>query len=255
MLRAHSPLWHYLWAAPNVLLLVAAVIGWRRHLQKQFPVFFIFISAMAVEQLTLYVTDIVPFIEPVTWWELFWAGLFLEALLKFALMGEIFSRIFAIYSSLASFGKTLITAVGVLLVFVAAITAAYTPKDNTNWIVAGAHVLEQTIYLIECGVLLFLFTFSAYFRMRWPRLAFGIALGLGISACVHLAAWALLANANLPQQYRVPLDFLKMTAYHVAVLVWFYYILVPKENIVRTQLPKEHNLELWNRELERLLQQ
>jgi hypothetical protein len=47
-----------------------------------------------------------------------------------------------------------------------------------------------------------------------------------------------------------------MAIYHVCVLIWFYYLLVP-EKIVTTSavfLP-ENNLDIWNRELERLLQQ
>ena len=39
MLQAHSLLWHYLWVAPNLLLLLLALRMWRRHLHKQHPVF------------------------------------------------------------------------------------------------------------------------------------------------------------------------------------------------------------------------
>jgi hypothetical protein len=255
MLRAHSLLWHYLWIGPNVLLLGAAVVAWRRHLGKQFPVFLIFASAMAVEQLVLYAADVNPAVDPDTWWKFFWVGLLLEALLKFALIGELFERIFGLYSSIARLGKTLITSVGVLLVFLAAVVAAYTPKDNTRWIVAGAHILEQTIYLIECGIILFLFLFSAYFKLRWDRLAFGITLGLAISACVHLATFALTANGSAQAQYRPYLDFPVMFAYHLCVLIWIYYLFVRQKSPARPQLPPQHNLELWNRELERLLQQ
>ncbi|MGA7358541.1 MAG: hypothetical protein WCF73_18450, partial [Candidatus Sulfotelmatobacter sp.] len=52
------------------------------------------------------------------------------------------------------------------------------------------------------------------------------------------------------------LDFVIMATYHVCVLIWFYYLLVPQRNAATSAVPlPEHNLELWNRELERLLQQ
>jgi len=42
MLQAHSILWHYLWVAPNVILLTLAVLMWRRGLVRAFPIFFSF---------------------------------------------------------------------------------------------------------------------------------------------------------------------------------------------------------------------
>jgi hypothetical protein len=255
MLQAHSFLWHYLWVAPNVFLLLLAAMIRRRRFQKQFPIFLIFASVVAIEQLTLYVADILPSVSPVAWWQMFWAGLLIEALLKFALIGEIFGLVFGLYRSVARLGKLLISGAGVVLVLLAAVVAAYTPKDNIHWIVSGAHVLEQTIYIVECGLILFLFALAAYFKLSWSRPSFGIALGLGFSACVHLATWALMANGNFSAQYRIFLVFLNMATYHVCVLIWFYYILGPQK--ITTKSPvilPEHNLELWNRELERLLQ-
>jgi len=257
MLQAHSPLWHYLWVAPNLLLLVLAFLIWRRRINSYFPVFLIFAVVIPIEQLTIYVADILPSVSAAAWWRVFWAGLLVEALIKFALIGEIFGVVFGSYPSLAKLGKFLIRGVGVVLVLLAVIAAAYTPKDSVYGILSGAHVLEQTIYLIECGLIVFLFVFAAYFNLHWSRPAFGITLGLGVSACVHLATWALAANGNLSARYRVFLDFPIMVAYHVSVLIWFYYLLVPEKNVSKPKVPPppEHSLEVWNQELERLLHQ
>jgi hypothetical protein len=47
-----------------------------------------------------------------------------------------------------------------------------------------------------------------------------------------------------------------MAANHVSVLIWFYYLLAPEKITTTSAVPlPEHNLEVWNRELERLLQQ
>jgi hypothetical protein len=259
MLQAHSFLWHYLWVAPNVLLLVLAVLAWRRKVHEQFPVFLIFAVVTGIEQLTLYTADVLPSVNPTAWWKIFWAGLLLEALVKFALIGEIFGRVFGQYASVAKLGRWLINGVGVCLVILAAVAAAYTPKDNVFWIVSGAHLLEQAIYIIESGLILFLFVFAAYFKLRWSRAAFGITLGLGISACVHLATWALAANGSLAARYRALLDFPIMGTHHICVLIWFYYLLVPARNTrgprPKDPPPPEHDLQVWNEELERLLHQ
>src|SRR5277367_6186577 len=97
MLQAHSLLWHYLWVAPNVLLFILGVILWRRGLQKKYPVFVAFAILGSLDQLTVYAADMVPTVSPEAWWKIFWAGLLIEALLKFALVGEIFAHAFDSY--------------------------------------------------------------------------------------------------------------------------------------------------------------
>ncbi|MFZ0276782.1 MAG: hypothetical protein WA254_07245 [Candidatus Sulfotelmatobacter sp.] len=256
MLQAHSYLWHYLWIAPNLLLLLLAVLMWRRRLHKQFPVFLVFAIVAASVQLTLYVADIVPSVGWETWWRFFWAGSLVEALVKFVLIGEIFGCVFGQYPSVSRLGKRVISAVGVVLVMIATIAAAYTPIDNPHHaVISRAHILDQTIYMVECGVLLSIFLFASHFRLRWGHRTFGIALGLGISACVHLADWAVTSSGALFNR-RDLLDFLNMATYHVCVLIWFYYLLgpdkAPRPPVGR--LP-EHNLEVLNHELERLIHQ
>ncbi len=226
MLQAHSFLWHYLWVAPNVLLLILAFLVWRRGLHRNYPIFFIFAIVAGTGQLVLYAADVMPSVSARVFWHVLWSGLLVEALVKFALIGELFAHIFGPYPSLARLGKILMRGVGVVLVFIAAMAAAFSPVSNPHLIVSGPHLLEQTIYLIEAGLLLFIFLFAAHFRLGSGQVSLGICLGLAISACVHLATWAVAAN-NSSAQTSVLLDLLHMAAYHLCVLIWFYYILVP----------------------------
>jgi multidrug transporter EmrE-like cation transporter len=256
MLQAHSLLWHYLWVAPNFLLLVLAFFLWKRGVRRQFPSFFAYAILSAIGELAVYAADVLPFVAPENFWRVDWASLILEGVLKFVLIGEIFAQVFGSYSYLAHLGKVLIRAVGVFLVLGAAVAAAYAPKYELVRIVAGANLLEQSTYLIESGVLVFIFLFASYFHLRWSRPIFGITLGLGISACVHLATWAVFANGELPRSEKVILVFLNMATYHVCVLIWFYYLLVPQKVATKSAVAMpEHNLEVWNRELERLIHQ
>jgi hypothetical protein len=254
MLQAHSFLWHYLWVAPNLLLPVLAVLLWRRGTARRFPAFFAFAILSSLGQLALYAADILPSVTAATFWRGYWADLVLEGILKFALIGEIFGLLFGTYASLAQLGKTLIRGAGIVLVFAAAMAAAFAPKNEVFGILSGANLLEQTTYLIECGILVSIFIFSAYFRLSWPRQVFGITLGLSISACVHLATWALIDNGGLPHSTRVILTFVNMATYHVCVLIWIYYLLVPHKIAKKSAVPlPENNLDVWNRELERLV--
>jgi hypothetical protein len=255
MLRAHSFLWHYLWVAPNLLLFVLSYRLWRRGCARQFPAFLIFAILGACGQLAVYAADVLPFVSPLTFWRVDWTSLGLEGILKVALIGEIFALVFGSYPSLARIGRSLIRIIGVLLLMTAAVAAGYAPKDQLA-VVYGSQLLEQTTYFIEAGLLVFIFLFSSYFRLSWNRPLFGITLGLSISACVHLATWALIANGGLLESKRLLLVFLNMATFHVSVLIWFYYLLVPLRVAAKPAVPlPENNLAVWNRELERLLQQ
>jgi hypothetical protein len=219
------------------------------------------VLADAIAQLTIYGADLSPAIGPWTWWKIFWAGVLIEGILKFCLFGEIFARAFQDYDSIARLSKYLITGVGTTLVLAAAILAAYAPQDSRFGIVSGTHLLEQTIYLVESGLVVFVFLFSAYFRLRLARPVFGICIGLAVSGCTHLAILATVANAGLPDSTRTTLDFVNMATYHACVLVWFYYLLAHGRSSTMsgdgpgpTVSVPEHNLEIWNQELERLLQ-
>src|SRR5262249_23217005 len=117
-------------------------------------------------------------------------------------------------------------------------------------------LLAQTVFVIESGLIVFLFSFAAYFHLSWDRLSFGLLLGLGISSFEHLATWAIIANASPSDYARTLFAFLNMATYHVCVFIWFYYLLFPQKVVADPPLPPPDNtLAVWNRELERLLQQ
>jgi len=255
MLQAHSLLWHYLWVAPNLFLLILAALLWKRHLHRRIPAFFVFSIISALGQLSLYIADILPTVKWEVFWQIDWADLLLEGLLKFWVLSEIFAHVFGQYDSIARMGKTLIRAVAIVSILSATFAAAYAPRDGSFPIISGANFLEQTTYIIECGLLLSIVLFSAFFHLSWDRMSLGITLGMAISACVHLAVWAWLLNAGISNPAREGLVFLKMAAYNLCVLLWCYYLLTKAKITITSALPlPENNLALWNRELERLLQ-
>lgn len=262
MLQAHSPLWNYLWIAPNVLLLLlAAALCWRGA-WRQLSAFVAFAILSAVGDLAVFGADISSSVSPVNFWRVDWAALLIETVPKFIVIGEVFSRVLSPYQSISRLGKKLVSAVGSALVLVAAMVAAFSQGDSTVRIIAGYHLLEQTVFMIELGLILVIFLFGAYFRLSWDRRSFGLLLGFGVSACGQLAAWAIVANANPSAYGRTLLDFLEMTTHHICVLIWFYYLLIPAKSkkprppVADGGSDNSHKeyLEVWNRELERLLQ-
>ncbi len=256
MLQAHSFLWNYLWVAPNLFLLALGALIIRRGLSRQVPAFLAFAIFGALGDLVVFGADVAPFISAENFWRVDWANLLLESFLKFLVIGEVFSRVFSPYPSISRVGRVLVSGFGAALVLFAGLIAGFAHSDSTMRLISGAHLLEQTVFVIESGLIVFLFLFAAYFHLSWDRLSFGILIGLGISACQHLAAWAVIANANPSPHARTLFDFLDMGTYHLCVLIWFYYLLVPQKVGIKSVVPlPENNLAVWNRELERLLQQ
>lgn len=266
MLQAHSFLWHYLWLAPNVLGLILALCLWQREVRKRYPLFTCYLVFVALEQFCLYWMDISPRFSALSWWLAFWVGMILEGLLKFAVIAELLKHLLRTWPSIANLGRSVVTIVGVVLVLAAAVVAAYAAPDRAHWLVSGAHVVLQTIYIAQAGLIVSIFALAAYFRVPWERTSFGIAVGYAVVWCQHLAIWSLVADGVVRNQVWV--DFANTATYHVSMLIWFGYLLVPAKSWEFLKRPKpvsfaaspaiaissREELDLWNRELERLLQ-
>jgi len=255
MFEAHSFLWHYLWVAPNLLLGALGGILWRRGVHKEFRTFFVYAWFQAVQWAVLYPIDVISSIPAADFWRVYWLSSLLESIIVFILISDIFANVFGSYAALAHLGKLLIRWAGALLLITATAFGARAPIDHPFWFIPASHVLQEAMYVVVSGLILLLFVSAAYFRLAWNHRVFGIALGLGVSACVHLATWAVMANGGLAEKRHL-LDLVNLATFHVAVLIWFYYLLVP-ETVARKPLVAlpENNLAVWNRELERLLQQ
>ncbi|MGA2019916.1 MAG: hypothetical protein ABSH02_04940 [Candidatus Sulfotelmatobacter sp.] len=179
--------------------------------------------------------------------------LIVEVFIKLVVIGEVFTHLLRRYPSLGEFGKTLISGVGIVLVFTATIIAAYA-SPTPFWLISATRILGRSLSVVQCGLILFLFVFASHFNLRWGRPIFGITVGFGIVAALDLAYWALMTGWLFGQKTYL-LDFLNMATYQVCVLIWFYFLLVPQKIVTTPAAPlPEHNLDIWNRELERLLQ-
>ena len=254
MLQPQSLLWHYLWLGPNVLQAMLTLLLWRRGFSQRFPVFFSYLVFSATEQFTLYGMDILPPVSAEAYWRAFFVVSTVEAVLVVAVIGELFFHLLRSRPMIAKLGSRLISGTGAALILLAVAAAAYTPLAHGRLIFASrAYVLLQSSYIVEGGLALFLFLFAAHFKLIWNHQAFGIALGFGIAWCEHMAAWAVIASGT---PFGKRLDLFNMATYHVCVLIWFYFLLVPHKVTTTSavSLP-ENNLDIWNRELERLLQQ
>jgi len=243
-------LWYYLWIAPKLLLLILGSLMYRRGLHREFPVFFVYLAFQVLQSAVLWA-------HPVfddTYMRLFSGGVAVSSALRFGVIYEVFRHLFRSYPTLTETGIMLFRGVTLLLLVAGVALAALVPGRSVNTLMLGTNTLDRTVSLLQCGLLLFLFAFSRYFALSLKSRAFGIALGLGSYASVQLAISAVLLYLGSGRSPIVNL--LSMATYHCCLVVWMFYMLTPerKPSISVMKLPA-HDLDMWNRELQRLLQQ
>src|ERR1700739_1435253 len=188
-MQLNTALYRYLWIAPHALQIVLATLMIRRRMVREFPVFFayttfeivqfvILFTLMYVHMLSLYAT-------------IFYAGEVVSAALRFAIICEISRKVFQNYSSLKWVDDRFFRWATVLLMIVAVLLVAYTPSMQTDRTVIILNVVDRTISIIQCGLLLLLVALSRFLKFSWRSYAFGIALGLGTYDGLKLLDWAI----------------------------------------------------------------
>ena len=251
-MQPHSLLWHYLWLAPHVFQIAIFAVMIRRRLYRDYPVFFSYLLYEAILGFSLFALDHNPNVSPAQYWQFDWFGSVGSIALRFGLIWEIFSHVFDPYPALCAFGKMVFRWSALVLVVVAIAVALYSPAPDVPRILSGVYVVDRTISIIQCGLLLFLFLFSSYFGLSWRSYVLGIAIGLGFYSVVHLATSSIWMRAG-PFNGSYIIDFVTMATFHCCVLIWFFY-LVSQEPVRRSVGEIPHNeLEVWDRELGRLL--
>jgi hypothetical protein len=253
-----SALFYYLWIAPHILLAVILMLMIRRKLYKQFPVFLLYIAFELFQFIVLLtVFRRAGSLADDRYRGAFALGTAISAALRFGIIYEIFTELFRNYDGLSELGRVLFRWATIVLLLIGVALAS--THGNGNEFISIVATLDRTVRFMQCGLLMFLFLFSRYFALSWRNYAFGIALGFGILASSELANTAILSwigkFSDLGKGSDI-LDYLGMTVYHACVLIWIFYLLAPERETVLTpkQLP-EDELEVWNQELQRLLQQ
>jgi hypothetical protein len=247
------PLFYYLWIAPHILQSVILMPMIRRKLYKQFPIFLLY-TAVELLQFIVLLTVYIHFgsLADERYRGAFALGTAVSTALRFGIIYEIFTEVFRNYKALGELGRVLFRWATIILLLIG-VALAGTHGNGPDGFLLIVPILDRTVSFMQCGLLLFLFLFSRYFALSWRNYAFGIALGFGILASLELANSAIRSQIGAGSYL---LDNLGMATYHCCVIIWVFYLVAPERNTYRTpeKLP-QGDLEVWNRELQRLLQQ
>ncbi len=245
---------YYLLIAPHILILGVCWVMVRRHLHRQFPIFFSYLVFETIQFAIAFWMILSASSTPSGYTTVYTIDLAGSTLLRFGILYEIFRHLVRHYAILERFGKPLLSWVAMGLLLAAVVLAFYTSGNGTDHLLYVIYVLDRTAVILQCGLLLALFALSSYLRLSWRSRVFGIALGVGVVASVELAAAALRTQLAFSDQSF--LDYLTMSAYHFSVLIWLVYLWAPERSPqFAVKAVPQHDLEVWNEELQRLIQQ
>lgn len=247
-------LWYCLWVAPHIFQGIIVFDMVRRRLHRQFPMFFLYTVFEILQFAVLFTISRSHLHFGGGYVRVYSVGLALSTAVRFAVIYELFSHFFRLYPALDGAGRLLFRGATIVLLLVAVGLAFSAPGNGTDLLVNATYALDRTVSVLQCGLLISLFLFSRYFVLSWRSHAFGIALGLGVFATVELAASAIRLHLGVFGKW--PVNLLTMATYYCCVLIWVFYLMAPEREPqypART-LPK-YDLEIWNQELQRLLQQ
>lgn len=246
-------LWWYQWIAPHLLLGVFLWIFVRRGLYNQSPVFCVYV-----------VCELIQFVVSITlslhrnWyvaqhlnlyrWILVWSS-GVVSLLGFGVIYELVNQVILSRSSLGKTLRPVMRWSAAILLLLTAVTSARLGV-TVERVMNVFEVLDFSTSVLQVGLLLVLFLFSHALRVSWRSMPVGIALGLGILGCVELSAAPLFSV--FPHRYAL-IDVMRMTGFHVCVLIWLGYLVFPeKQTKFAGQPPRASDLESWDQEMRKM---
>ncbi len=222
----------------------------RRKLHREFPWFLTYTVYQIVSNTTLFVLNHLPAVSGHTYHVAINADDLISIVLRFAVIYEVFWVVLRPYEALQRIASVLVRGALVILLLIDVVVAAFGPvPDYTTNLIRLSTSVNRAGSIIQCGLLLFLFLFSSYFRINWRSFGFGVSFGLGLYMAVQLILTALSSLAYISVS-----DYIEMATYHICVLLWLVYALAPQQVAVEVKSVPRHQLESWNIELERLLQ-
>jgi hypothetical protein len=220
-MSSHFLIWlyRYLWIAPHVLLLAAAIGMFRRRLYKDSPIFFAYILFDFLQFCLLFGAYLLnaPYYQVYVKIDLLGrAGLIA---LGFGVIQELFAASVAHSAAIRRDVTRVVNwAAAVLVVLALALIGylCYTILARAF----QAYLIVEALNGAQCGLIVLVFLWYRFLGLKMSPLAFGIALGMGLATGPEPAMVAL--KVSVTPRIGIVVDMVNMASYHCAVLIWLY---------------------------------
>ena len=244
---------YYLWIAPHILLSGFLVCLVRRRLQRQLPIFVGYVVFELVQFAALFTVYLHSPFSPVIYkWTLV-VGTGMGSVLELGVIYELANELLLSRSTLASILRPALQVILAFLVLGAAIGSGALSEISVQKVTNIFQVLDFSSNLIEAGMVLALFIFARALRVSWRSWIAGVAMGFGVSASIDLVSASLRAEWG----YRafIPADLTQMAGFHICVVIWLVSLyLADRTQLFPNEKLKISDLELWDQELQRMVQ-
>ena len=241
---------YVIWLTPTLVRAAIVVFMFRKRLYREFPAFFAYTVFHLLQTVVLLLL-----IERSPWgyFYTYWIGAIFSFALGFAVIYEILEQVLRPYKALWGLGRRLFYGVGAVTILMGAAAAfnASSTLDH-NALMAGIFATMRGLRLVQCGLLVFVILFAAYFGISWRQRAFGIALGMGLFASVELAATA--ARSDVGWIGDGTYSLVTRVGHACATLIWAAYLLRPEPAPLQAKRVPRHPVEEWNQALQELWQ-
>ena len=213
-------------------------------LRSAFKVFFAYNLACIAANLVA----VGPFIYFCTqYFYIFWALNVVLMVLEFGVLYEVLNHALKPYAALIDLGKMLFRWAAVFLLVAGLLTAIATSGSGGNKIIAAVNLMQRSMRLMQCGLLLLFFSLEKRLGLSWRSYSMSIALGLGVYAGADLTISYL--RVQLPA-WTGALDVLGNSIYIGAALYWAVCFARPepaRKNVLDS--PSRLIFQRWNEAL------
>ncbi|HKV93371.1 MAG TPA: hypothetical protein VJW20_12560 [Candidatus Angelobacter sp.] len=145
--------------------------------------------------------------------------------MNFLALQESFYLVFRNFLSIPWF-RLLFPGIGLLMLFVAVLRAAFHPVSQASLLASTLITLEIIVGFLQFGIFCLFILLVRFFHLRWRQQAFGVILGFGIYAAGTLVV--LLLRSEFGTKFNPVVRITAPMAYIIAVAVWVVAFLRPE---------------------------
>jgi hypothetical protein len=195
----------------------------RRSLHTEFPIFF---SALIYEFLSFTVLFVIRLNVPSWYMKVDFFSRAGSTALHFGILQELFDAPLLHNAALRRTSARLLRWVTGSLIVMALLVIGLLYYNSIGHRLFPPYATLEALNIVQCFVLVLVFLWHRFLGLGMSDFAFGIAVGVGLTAALELLAeaWKDLAGPSHA------CDYLQMAAYHCTVLIWLYYALAHKSD-------------------------
>jgi hypothetical protein len=242
----------YVFWIPALLLECAIVFRlFNKGLFRTYPIFLAYILAHILSFLSLFYAF---HYATKDWYRQIYMGCeVVDVILKFGVIGELFSQVFSSYKAVHQLGTTVVRIVSVALVMAALLVAVVAnPEDKTS-LLSKFFAMERSAEIVQAGLIFLLFALCYMLALQWRQFSLGIALGLCIVTGIYLVVFTF--RTALGKSSNQILALISTCGYDFGALIWLLTLYRDPQIIgspVRSTRPT-WDVASWNRTLTELL--